>query len=389
LESGQNSKAIASLIAARVVYAVNWLNVGAIFVLMGPDLGSGVGGLGTLTSAFYLGIGLMQLPGGVIAARWGPKKTVVLGVFMSSLSALATAAAPSIPVAAVLRFLVGWGMAFVFAPGVVIVARLLKGGRTGTGVGLFNSAYDVGGLLGISGWVVLATATGWRPSLALGGGLGVLTGLLIMFLVPPDTPAEDFRVDPRLLRRLVADRELILLGLATLGLSIGNIVTSSFMGYYAVKTFGVSPAVGGAVQGLVVAVPIVTAFLGGRVYDRSDRPRRLMALALVGGSFALAAGAYPSIWTAIACSALVGVVSGLGYTVAFAGAKDLNRSGERYDGLAVAWVNGISLTGSFVTPLIYSYLVVSASYMVAWLGCSIISFGFLIPLMMMTKRFRA
>jgi MFS family permease len=184
-----------------MIYAVNWLNVGAIFVLMEPDLGSGVGGLGTLTSAFYLGIGLMQLPGGVLAARWGPKNTVVLGIFLSSFSALGTAAASSIPVAAVLRFLVGAGMALVFAPGVVIIARLLSGERTGTGVGLLNSAYDVGGLVGISGWVVLATLTGWRPSLALSGGLGVVTGLGVLATVPRDAPSEDFRVDPAVLRR--------------------------------------------------------------------------------------------------------------------------------------------------------------------------------------------
>jgi MFS family permease len=65
-----------------MVYAINWLNVGAIFVLMETDLGAGVGGLGTLTSAFYLGIGLMQLPGGLMAARWGPKNAVVPGIFL-------------------------------------------------------------------------------------------------------------------------------------------------------------------------------------------------------------------------------------------------------------------------------------------------------------------
>ena len=55
----EDPSAIGSLIFARIVYAINWLNVGAIFVLMSPDLGVGVAGLGTLTSAFYLGIGLM------------------------------------------------------------------------------------------------------------------------------------------------------------------------------------------------------------------------------------------------------------------------------------------------------------------------------------------
>lgn len=388
MESGGNLGAIASLIAARVIYAVNWLNVGAIFVLMGPDLGAGVGGLGTLTSAFYLGIGLMQLPGGVLAARWGLKNTVVLGVLLSSFSALATSIGSSIPEIAVLRFLVGTGMAFVFAPGVVIVARLLAGRRTGTGVGLFNSAYDVGGLLGISGWVVLATVAGWRPSLALSGGLGVATGVLTYLYVPGDSPSGERGVELGPLKAILVDRQLALLGLGTLGFSVGNIVISSFMGYYAVKTFGVSPSMGGLVQGLVVGIPILTAIWGGRAYDRTSRPRRLMLFALVGGSLALFLGAYPSLWTAVACSVLGGVVSGIGYTVAFAGAKDLNRAGEKYDGLAVAWVNSISLTGSFFPPLVYSFLVENSDYVAAWLGSSIISIVFLIPLLLMKEGFR-
>jgi MFS family permease len=74
----------------RIVYAINWLNIGAVFYAMAPEFGAGVVGLGTLTSAFYLGIGLFQLPGGVVAAKWGPKKVVVFGTMLSSASGAST-----------------------------------------------------------------------------------------------------------------------------------------------------------------------------------------------------------------------------------------------------------------------------------------------------------
>ncbi len=67
-------RAITSLVAARIVYAINWLNIGAIFYLMSADLHSEVSGLGTLTSSFYLGVGTMQVPGGILAAKWAPRK---------------------------------------------------------------------------------------------------------------------------------------------------------------------------------------------------------------------------------------------------------------------------------------------------------------------------
>jgi len=53
-------RAVIALVAARIVYAINWLNIGAIFYLMSGDLQTGVSGLGALTSSFYLGVGIMQ-----------------------------------------------------------------------------------------------------------------------------------------------------------------------------------------------------------------------------------------------------------------------------------------------------------------------------------------
>jgi len=184
LSSVRDAKALWSMIFARIIYAINWMNVGAIFFLMSPDLGAGVSGLGTITASFYLGIGLLQFPAGVLAAKWGPKKVSVIGVFLSSFSALGTSVMGTIPEMAVLRFFVGAGMAFVFAPGVVIIARLLRGGKSGMGVGLYNSAYDVGGVLALFGWVVVAGVTGWRSSLALSGGLGVVSGILTLLSFP-------------------------------------------------------------------------------------------------------------------------------------------------------------------------------------------------------------
>src|SRR5260370_27023418 len=107
---------------------------------MNADLHSGVSGLGTLTSSFYLGVGIMQVPGGVLAAKRGPKRTVSTGILGSSLAVLGTSMSSAILQVAILRFIVGAGMAFVFAPSVVIMTSFLEG-RSGTGVRLINSAF--------------------------------------------------------------------------------------------------------------------------------------------------------------------------------------------------------------------------------------------------------
>jgi len=388
LDSVQDSKALWSMIFARIIYALNWMNVGAIFFLMGPELNAGVSGLGTISAAFYLGIGTMQVPGGILVAKWGPKKVSVIGVFLSSLSALGTSAMTSIPEVAILRFVVGAGMAFVFAPGVVIVARLLLGGKSGIGVGLYNSAYDVGGALALFGWVIVAEATGWRLSLAISGSLGVLSGLLTLLFVPRDQTNLVSSIGRGPLMTILRDRQLIMVGLGMLGFDMSNSIVSGFMIYYLLSINAATATVAGLVASLVTIVPIFTSLWAGRVYDSIMKHRLVMAIGIVGSALSLAFGAYPSLYAAVACTVLSGVVCGVGYTFGFAGARDLHRAGKEYEGLAIAWVNSIHLTGSVLPPILFSLVVERLGYSQGWLWSAVVTLLFIVPVLLMVEHWR-
>src|SRR5256712_378209 len=372
-------RAIIALVAARIVYAVNWLNIGAIFYLMSADLNSGVSGLGTLTSSFYLGVGIMQVPGGILAAKWGPKGTVSLGILVSSLAVLGTSVSSAILQVAILRFIVGAGMALVFAPSVVIMTRFL-GGKSGTGVGLINSAFDIGGLFGLFGWILLATLTGWRSTLVLSGGLGVLTGLMVIALVPKDGENVQFRFSSGKLGKILSDRNLIVLGLGSLGSNLGSVLISSFMAYYLQASLGETAAIAGIVAAMIVVLPIYTSLWGGRLYDRTRKPRRLLILSGLGMTSALLVASAPMLSAAAAGAVLGGIAVGPASTINFAAAKDLSRVEKEYEGLTIGWVNSISLTGSFWPPLVFSYFARSLNYSAAWIAGAVMCFLLLVPL---------
>ncbi len=375
--SGQRT--VVALVAARIVYAINWLNIGAIFYLMNADLHSGVSGLGTLTSSFYLGVGIMQVPGGVLAAKWGPKRTVSTGILVSSLAVLGTSISSAILQVAILRFIVGAGMALVFAPSVVIMTRFL-GGKSGTGVGLINSAFDIGGLLGLFGWILLASVTGWRSTLVLSGSLGLITGLLVVALVPRDEKNLQFRFVTSKLAKILSDRNLIVLGLGSLGSNLGSVLISSFMAYYLQASLGETGAIAGIVAAMIVVLPIYTSLWGGRIYDRSKKPRRLLILSGLGMTAATLVTAAPILPAAAAGAVLGGIAVGPASTINFAAAKDLSRVEKEYEGLTISWVNSISLTGSFWPPLIFSYFAKSFNYSAAWLAGAAMCFFLLVPL---------
>ncbi|HXQ93522.1 MAG TPA: MFS transporter [Nitrososphaerales archaeon] len=379
-----SGRSVATLVAARAVYAINWLNVGAIYYLMEADLKGGVSGLGTLTSSFYLGIGLFQVPGGILAAKWGPKRVVTIGILISSLSAIGVSFTSSIPEAAVLRFFVGAGMAFVFSPSIVIAASYLGHHRSGINVGLFNSAYSVGGIFGLFGWTIIATVTGWRPSIVLSGVLGVITGIMVLFLVPNEHTLS-FKVDTARLTNIIKDKSLILLGVGTLSLTTGNNLIGAFMAYYLHDSLGIAPSLAALVAAIVVAMPIFSALIGGREYDRIKKPKLLMLVTDFGIAGALLICAVHSLNAAIIGCTLAGIIFGIGLTTAFAAAKDLNREPKEYDTLAISWVNSLSLFGNFGPPLVFSYLAVSSGYSTAWLGGSGIVILLLIPLFFLSE----
>ena len=190
------------------------------------------------------------------------------------------------------------------------------------------------------------------------------------------------------LLRVLLDKQLVYLGLGAVGLGIANIDIMGFMTLYGVKALGLSGVLASVLTSLVTIVPIFTALLSGRAFDLISRHKWIMFASLLGSAAALALGSYPSLYAAAACAALGGAVSGIGYTFAFAGARELNRAGKEYESLAVAWVNGISLTGSFAPPLLFSFLAGSYGYQAAWFWSGVATLAFVVPILLTVESWR-
>jgi len=360
------------------------MNIGAIFYLMSTDLGTDVTGLGILSSAFYLGVGTMQIPGGILAARRGPKKTVTIGILISSFAVLGISVSTSLLEVAILRFTVGAGMALVFSPAVVLAAKFL-GGKSGIGVGVINSAFSIGGLFGLFVWILIATATGWRPSLVLSGALGLLTALLVATLVPKDNENSQFKLSNTKLVSVLKNKTLLLLGLGALATNLGSVLISSFMVYYLHTELGEPPELAGLVTAMVVVLPIITSLWGGRLYDRSKQPRRLMVIAGLGMFGALILCAIPNRIIAFIGPTFAGIAAGPAFTVAFAAARDITGLEREYESLTIGWVNCISLTGSVWPPLIFSFLAGTYGYTTAWLSGAVMSLICLTPMLFLAQ----
>jgi len=376
-------RGIASIILVTVVYSISWFNIGALYYLIGPDLQGGVSGLGALTSSFFVGIGLLQIPGGILAARWGPRRVLLGGLLLAFVAELGASAASLLFEVEIFRFVTGAGLAFVFAPSIVIITRL-RGGRSGAGAGIVQSSFGVGGLVGLFGWTLIGSVVGWRLSVAFSGILLLLGGIVVTMFIPKDEPR--FGLTFGNLTRVLREQRLILVGLSLLSPNMGNILVFSFMPYYLEKYFGEAVAFAALVASAVVVVPIFSAHLGGILYDKTRRLRLLMIATGFAISTSLVLCAAPSIFLIIPGVLLAGLMFGIGPTTGIAAAKDLNPIEKQYDSVAVAWINAISLACSFWSPLVFSYFAISFGYFQAWLGGAVVSLSLLIPMLFLPKR---
>jgi MFS family permease len=358
-----------------LIYAVNWYNFAAVFTLVARDMTQNVSGLGIAVGSFYLGVGSFQIPGGLLAAKIGPKKTAVYGTMLASSAALLSSMATTFSQLLVLRFLVGTGMAFVFAPAVVLMARYFRERAEGFSVGLFQAAFYLGGALGIFGWVVLADVWGWRESLAISGGVGILTALLMLLLVPRDSLHEGFAMELLEIRKIVANRWLLLQGVGLFAVNGFSSLVAAFMVFYLQGSQHASAVLAGGVGALSLIGSLVSSPLLGSLHDRIRNPALLMFVSGLLGIAGLEIASIPSVLAAIFASLIVGFAAGGALTVGFAAARELAHA--EYETLAVSCINSTQLFAGFFFPPIFAWSVLRFGYSSAWLLSGLYLFPFL------------
>jgi MFS family permease len=352
--------------------------------------------LGLVTAGFLVGIGIFQVPAGILAAKYGPRKVAISGILISSAAALVCALSTELLQMIVLRFVVGIGMAFFFGPSVILISNYLGKGSEGLGVGLLNSAQALGAIIGIFGWVVMAQLTGWRISLLVSGTLGILTALFLVYALtgaksrmkeeeekqeyPESRSNTTIKISD--LRQTLLNRSLIMLGLALLGIQIGWNLISTFTVFYLKDHLHIYPAIAGLVGSLsLVSVLIFSPVFGG-IYRKVKDSKKLFVICGIGLSISVSIIALNTLYAAIVSVTLAGVFAAGGFVVPYVKAKEINEKFQpMYVTLAVSFVNGVSLFGAFWVPFLFSSIVKQAGgYSMAWLVGSIITLTLVLPI---------
>lgn len=137
--------------------------------------------LGWIFSAFLIGYAGFQLPAGVLAARFGPRRVLSLGVIWWGVATALTAALPSTMAHAVvllmaIRFLLGAGEAVIYPAANQFVARWVPQGERGFVNGLIFAGVGAGSGLTPPLLTWLIVAHGWRSAFWFSTAVGLVAG---------------------------------------------------------------------------------------------------------------------------------------------------------------------------------------------------------------------
>lgn len=371
----QYKLATLSLLLARVVYTINWFNIASIFYLIASDFREDIAMLGIISASFLLGVGLFQVPAGIIAAKFGPRKIAIYGIIIASSAALVTGLASDTTQIIVLRFIIGIGMACFFGPSVILVSRYLGKESEGLGIGLLNSAHALGGIVGLFGWVVLAEFVGWRATLILSGGLGISTAIMLSSTLLRDVEeiTKEFKLKVSHVFDTIFNRSLIILGLTLLGFQAGSSMILTFSVFYFVDNLKINPIVAGLIGSLSLVVGLVSSPFFGKLYDKIGNARKLLFISGIISASSLVGFATDSLYVIIVSIIVAGFFLSAGFVIVYAKAKEINKALPQYQTLAVGFVNGVSLFGVLWVPVLFSSIVSRLGYEIAWLlGCLVV-----------------
>ena len=362
------ARATAALIALRIGYAYNWFDVGPALPQIGSSFGVGPAQWGLLVGSFLVGAGLLQVPAGLLARRYGSRSVSLAGVGLLAVTAAACGAAPSFAVLVALRTIAGVGAALFFSPAIGLVASLYPAGRRGIPVGVFSSAFSVGSALGIVVTALLIPPLGWQLSLVVGGAVLGVPAVVSLWAVPrtvgaaPSPPARRRARLPIALRY----RGVWAVGVAFVGLEGATFATGQFVVPWGESVEGWSIALAGVVGMMFVLPSFATGPVGGRVAERyrNHRVQFLVATLIGAGVLALLP------WAGLAVALAIGVAFSFSYGFIYAVMYVLPHYWREVPPeeipLAIGLLNSIQLAGGAGVSALFGVIVAAQSYSVAW-----------------------
>lgn len=332
---------------------------------------------GAAITAFFAGYAITQIPGGLLADKFGVRKVAASAMLWWSIFTALTGAAVNITQLFLARFIFGLGEGVFPACAFKTIAIWFPQRERATANAVMLASNPLGAALGPLAVVAVMSVWGWRAvffSLFLPG---VLVALLFWVLIP-DKPSESRHVSPDELIEIddlersgsrnvqatsgilaaLKEPNILKYFLAILCFDVAYWGFMTWLPTYLVKARGFSMVEMGVAAALPPLAGVAGSILGGWISDRYFKERRrvpiviaqLISALLLYLTFSATSGS-----TLVIYQTLAGLF--LNFFLASFWALPMNSVPKQLMGVVGGFINMAGQIAAFLSPLIIGYLV--------------------------------
>ena len=355
---------LAAVCAVGFAFSANYTNHAPMVTALAAEFKFRLAAAGFLTTGIFLTHGGVQIPGGNIVDKIGPKRVLPIALAIVCLGNIALGLSESYRQLLFWKVFVGLGTGVSFVAGARYVSNAFAGPRLHLAQGFYGGSVLLGSGFVIYAIPLLSAAFGWRNAFFSTAAVAVAAGVTWILIDPATAPAVH-KTAP--LGAMLASPQLWLLGLVQMASFGLVIVVGVWITTYLTKTFSLTAVQAGRIGSLVLVAGVATRPIGGMLVPRWGARRTLqvgLALNLLAClCFGLGTG---SLARAVAGVALLGIGAGLPYAPAF------NRAAALYParaGVAMGFVNMLGIVMILAAPPLIGQMVDwSGSFQVSFLA---------------------
>ena len=327
------------------------------------DFHIGAAALGNFTAFYFYSYFLVQVPTGILADHWGPRKLLTAGSFVAAAGTILFASAASLPPANLGRFLIGGAAGIGYVTLLTLATRWFPARYFATLSGLALFCGVAGAVSAGPPLRFLVERFGWRPVMFAAAAVLMVMGAAIWWIVSDDPTRKGYRsfapldpetsVSPRALlgglMTVLGYKNIRRLFLVGCGLTGPVLAFAGLWGVPFLTTLlGIPPAASSAITSTLLICYAIRAIVLGHLSDRIGRRKLvIVSSAIVATITWIPILFFPGIplWLLIFLVIIVGMANG-SVTLGFAFSKE--SVPPRFAGTASGIYNMGSILGAMI-----------------------------------------
>lgn len=164
------------------------LSLNVLSASISVEMGLEAWHMGAMGSAFFYSYAIMQIPCGLFADRYSPRRLIFIACAVTALATILFAFSHSFVLMCIARLITGAATALIYIPSLGAIRAAANKTRLGLMTGALVCAGQVGSACSSAPLMVMDRMIGWRPTLIAIGVL-MLAVAIPAWLVLPDTAA--------------------------------------------------------------------------------------------------------------------------------------------------------------------------------------------------------